>query len=84
MVSNCKYDSATGSITFTTNHFSLYAVGYNKISFKDVAANAWYSDAVGFVAAREITKGTGDGKYSPEDKLTRGQFLVMMMRAYGI
>ncbi len=28
--------------------------------------------------------GTGDGKFSPEAKLTRGQFLVMIMRAYGI
>lgn len=84
MVSNCKYDPATGSITFTTNHFSMYAVGYNKVSFKDVAANAWYSDAVGFVAARGITTGTGDGNYSPEDKLTRSQILVMVMRAYGI
>lgn len=84
MVSNCKYDSATGRITFTTNHFSMYAVGYNKVSFKDVAANEWYSNAVGFVAARGITTGTGDGYYSPEGKLTRGQFLVMVMRAYGI
>lgn len=42
------------------------------------------SNAVGFVAARGITKGTGNEKFSPEGKLTRGQFLVMAMRAYGI
>jgi hypothetical protein len=39
---------------------------------------------VGFVAARGITTGTGNGNYSPEGKLTRAQFLVMTMRAYGI
>jgi len=84
IVSNCAYDTAKGSITFNTSHFSQYAVGYNKVSFKDVPVNAWYSNAVGFVAARGITKGIGDGNYSPEAKLTRGQFIVMMMRAYGI
>jgi hypothetical protein len=84
MVGNCYYDSASGTITFTTDHFSTYAVGYNKVSFNDVAANAWYVDAVSFVAARDITTGTGNGNYSPNAKLTRGQFLVMVLRAYGI
>lgn len=84
MISNCYYDSTSGTITFTTDHFSTYAVGYNKVSFNDVAANAWYGDAVSFVAARDITTGTGNGNYSPAEKLTRGQFLVMVMRAYGI
>ena len=83
-VGNCAYDAATGMVRFQTNHFSTYAVGYNKVSFKDVAANAWYSKAVGFVAARGITEGTGNGNFSPEAKLTRGQLLVMLMKAYGI
>lgn len=83
-VSSCTYDPQTGKITFITNHFSIYAIGYNKVSFKDVAENASYSKAVTFVAAREITVGTGDGRFSPEGSLTRGQFLVMVMKAYGI
>ncbi|HWQ50273.1 MAG TPA: S-layer homology domain-containing protein [Terriglobales bacterium] len=41
-------------------------------------------DAVSFIAARDITTGTGEGKYSPEAKLSRADFLVLMMRAYGI
>ena len=32
----------------------------------------------------EITKGTGAGKFSPEALLTRGEFIVMLMRAYEI
>ena len=81
IVSDCVYDPATGSISFSTNHFSKYAVAYNKVSFKDVSADAWYNKAVGFIAARSITTGTGNGNYSPEAKLTRGEFLVMIMRA---
>ncbi|MDP4094008.1 MAG: DUF5018 domain-containing protein [Bacillota bacterium] len=84
MVSNCKFDAATGTISFVTNHFSQYAVGYNKISFKDVPEDVWYNKAVNFIASRGITTGTGNGNYSPGAKLTRGEFLVMAMRAYGI
>ncbi len=84
IVSNCAYDAETGMVTFKTDHFSKYAIGYNKVSFKDVAVKSWYSNAVGFIAARGITTGTGDGRYSPEEGLTRGQFLVMAMKAYGM
>lgn len=83
-VPNGHYDPATGTVNFTTTHFSLYAVCFKQVSFKDVPANAWYSKAVSFSAAREITKGTGNGNFSPEAKLTRGQFIVMLMKAYGI
>ena len=83
-ITDGKYDPATGKVTFTTTHFSLYAVGYNRITFSDVEQSAWYEKSVEFIAAREITKGTGAGKFSPEALLTRGEFIVMLMRAYGI
>ncbi len=78
------YDPATGAVTFTATHFSDYAVVYNKVSFNDVPAGAWYSKAVGFIAARGITGGTGGDKYSPDAKLTRGDFLVLLMKSYDI
>ncbi|HEX2925845.1 MAG TPA: S-layer homology domain-containing protein, partial [Ruminiclostridium sp.] len=84
LVSNCVYNDKTGMISFKTNHFSTYAVGYNKCNFTDVADGTWYSKAVNFIAARGITAGTGNGKFSPEEKLTRGQFLTMVLKAYGI
>ncbi|CAM4511327.1 uncharacterized protein YjdB/arabinogalactan endo-1,4-beta-galactosidase [Paenibacillus endophyticus] len=84
IVNNSSYDPETGMMNFIKSHFSLYAIGYSKVDFHDVAANAWYSQAIGFIAARGITEGTGDGNYSPDAKLTRAEFLVMMMRAYGI
>jgi len=84
VVTDCLYDPATGTIRFTTDHFSRYAVGYNKVTFNDVPATAWYYNAVTFAAAREITAGTGNGQFSPEAKLTRAQFMVLMMKAFGI
>lgn len=83
-VPNGRYDPVTGTVTFTTTHFSAYAVAYNDVSFNDVATGAWYNKAVGFIAARGITYGTGNGNFSPEAKLTRGQFVVMLLKAYGI
>lgn len=84
IVRNCMYNENTGQITFKTNHFSTFAIGYNSISFDDVQEDAWYSKAVSFIAARNITAGTSDNNYTPMGKLNRAQFIVMVMRAYGI
>lgn len=83
-IPNGHYDVTAGTVTFQTTHFSDYAVAFNKESFKDVESSVWYHEAVNFIAAREITRGTEGGNYSPESKLTRGEFIVLMMRAYGI
>lgn len=83
-IPNGHYDRVTGTVTFSTTHFSYYAVNFKQVSFKDVAADAWYGKAVSFIAAREIATGTGNGNFSPDTKLTRGQFIVMLMKAYGI
>jgi sugar lactone lactonase YvrE len=83
-VPNGRYDPATGRVTFDVTHFSDYAVVYNPVNFSDVPAGAWYGNAVSFIAARDITTGTGGEKFSPDAKLTRGQFLVMLMKAYEI
>lgn len=79
-----KYCAETETVVFTVMHFSIYAVGYNQISFNDVVPGSWYKDAVDFIAARGITSGTSVGEFSPEAKLTRGQFIVLLMNAYGI
>ncbi|NLN48900.1 MAG: PKD domain-containing protein, partial [Clostridiales bacterium] len=84
VLSNCIYDPTTGRVNFTTRHFSRFAVGYNKVFFKDVAVDAWYYRAVCFIAARKIASGTAIGMYSPEASLSRGQFIVMLMKAYNI
>lgn len=83
-VTNGHYDPATGTVTFDVTHFSNYAVVYNPVSFNDVKSEAWHYKAVSFIAARDITNGTGSGNFSPDAHLTRGDFLVMLMKAYGI
>lgn len=83
-IPNGRYDLPAGTVTFTTTHFSHFAVGYNKVSFNDVSEAEWYNKAVSFIAARNITQGTGNGNFRPDGKLTRGQFIVMLMKTYGM
>ncbi|MDD4715439.1 MAG: S-layer homology domain-containing protein [Oscillospiraceae bacterium] len=79
-----SYDAKAGCADFTVSQFSTYAVGYRKPDFTDAAENAWYANALTFCAARDITTGTGNHMFSPEAPLTRGQSIVLLMRAYGI
>lgn len=83
-VPNGFYNQSDGMVSFNITHFSDFAVAYNKVSFKDVKKGIWYERAVNFIAAREITTGTGNGYFSPNSKLTRGQLITMLMRACGI
>jgi len=78
------FNPRTGSVDFTTVHLSRYAVGYNAVTFSDVSERAWYGDAVTFLAARGITAGVGGARFAPDASVTRAEFLVMLMRAYGI
>ncbi|MBW4082157.1 S-layer homology domain-containing protein [Paenibacillus sp. S150] len=78
------YNAAAGTVNFVTPHFSQYIIGYNKVAFTDVAASSWYSTAVGYLAARSITSGTDGNTYSPNATVTRGQFIVLLLKAYGI
>lgn len=83
-VTNGRYKPETGMVTFEITHFSLYAVGCNPVEFADVAPAAWYADAVRYLAARGITSGTTTTTFSPDAALTRGQFVTLLLRAYGI
>lgn len=78
------YDADLKAVVFKTTHFSKFVIGYNPVSFDDVAANSWYKNAIEFIAARGITSGTGNNMFSPEAKLTRAQFVVLLMNAYQI
>lgn len=79
-----RYHEETGTVEFETTHFSCFAIGYHPVASEDVPPGAWYAEAVDFIAAREITTETEEGIFSPGMKLTRGQFIVLLLQAYGI
>lgn len=76
------YDSELKAIVFSTDHFSEFVIGYKLVTFVDVPVQAWYKNAVEFIAARGITSGIGGGKFEPEASLKRADFVVLMMNTY--
>lgn len=51
--------------------------------FSDVADEAWYAGAVRWAAGRGIAGGYGDGRFGPNDPITREQLAVMLWRYAG-
>ena len=52
-------------------------------AFTDVAADAYYSDAVAWTFQQGITKGATDTTYEPEASCTRGQMVTFLYRYLG-
>lgn len=48
--------------------------------FTDVADGAWYADAVTWAAENGIVGGYGNGKYGPDDPITREQLAAILWR----
>ena len=48
------------------------------IAFTDVAGDAWYADAVRWASAEGVLAGYADGRFGPEDVVTREQLAVIL------
>ena len=46
--------------------------------FSDVASGQWYSDAIAWASANGIVDGYGDGRFGPNDSITREQLVTML------
>ena len=51
--------------------------------FSDVPKGQWYYDAVTWAAGSGVVSGYGNGKYGPNDPITREQLAVMLWRYAG-
>ncbi|NQX67246.1 S-layer homology domain-containing protein [Paenibacillus alba] len=49
--------------------------------FTDVAATQWYASEVGTAAKYGLVQGVGEGRFNPDELITREQMVVMMMKA---
>lgn len=59
----------------------LTVPGQAAAAYSDVPADAWYKDAVDYVTENGIMTGTGNGKFSPTESMTRAM-LVQVLYAY--
>lgn len=54
-----------------------------KNSFTDVSADAYYYKAVLWAAEKGVTTGATDTTFSPDDTVTRAEFVTLLWRAAG-
>jgi hypothetical protein len=51
--------------------------------FADVSENSWCADAISWAAENGIVGGYGNGKFGPNDSITREQLATMLWRYSG-
>ena len=68
------YNSGTGNTTATGNESG---------NFSDVRSSDYYAAPVKWAVGKNITNGTGDNKFSPNDTCTTAQILTFLWRADG-
>ena len=79
-----RYDPETGIVTFTTTHFSHYAVAYVHNNFNDLGSAAWAKKPIEVMASKGIINGTGKTTYSPAVNITRADYLVLLVKTLGL
>ncbi|UJF36512.1 S-layer homology domain-containing protein [Paenibacillus hexagrammi] len=84
VVTNGKYNAATGKVEFRPAHFSKYAAAYTPVSFSDLAQADWAKSGIEALAARQIVDGMEEGVFAPGGQVTRAQFLKMLMQAFDL
>lgn len=52
--------------------------------YTDLAANAWYTEAVGYVMSYGLFNGTSDTTFAPNTSMTRGMLATVLHRADGL
>ncbi|MCZ8514284.1 S-layer homology domain-containing protein [Paenibacillus filicis] len=79
-VPNGRYDAKTGTVLFTTTHFSKYAVAFVQKTFDDIASLDWAKSQIEVLAFKGIVSGVSDNIFDPAQPVTRADFLVLLAR----
>jgi len=78
-----KYDPAKGAMVFTTTSFSKYgskyAVAQVYKTFDDIKGVAWAKAQIEALASRGIINGTSETTYSPNENITRADFIKLLV-----
>lgn len=76
-----RYAGRPGNV-LTKNDLSASSAAITNIKtkFTDVPGNAWYASAIKWATDKEITNGTSDTIFNPDNKINRGDFITMLWR----
>lgn len=87
-IKEITFDEKVGGIYFSTDHFSIFAVGYveeaiSQVKFTDVPDDHWAKSYIYYLAERNIIDGTGDNLFAPEKEITRAEFIALLFKVSG-
>lgn len=79
-----RYDPTIAMVTFSTTHFSNYAVTYVRKTFDDLGDVAWAKKEIEVLASKGILTGVSEIEYAPGINITRADFLYFLVRTLGV
>lgn len=83
-VPNGRYDPDSGTVTFSTTHFSTYAVVYVTKTFNDLESTVWAKKSIEVLASKGILRGVSENEYAPQSDITRAEFLHYLIKTLGV
>lgn len=84
-IPNSVYDVNSGNIIFTTDHLSVYGVGYETPGMKitDISSH-WAKESIDYILGRGLFDDNADGRFHPDTAITRGDFATALGRLAGV
>lgn len=84
-IADSSYDTNSGSVIFSTDHFSVYGVGYTAPSakFTDISSH-WAAESIDYVVGRGLLSGTAETTFAPDTAMTRGMLVTALGRLAGV
>ncbi|WP_145407800.1 glycoside hydrolase family 9 protein [Paenibacillus xylanexedens] len=83
IIKYASFDQKSNTIHFRPEHLSKYSVTFNHVGFTDIGSlPSATSDAVRAIAARAIITGKSPETYDPAGKLTRAEFVQMLVKFF--
>ena len=88
-VTNAKFvfdegSNNAGKVVFETIHNSRYAVKYVEKTFQDISSYGWAQKEIEVLASKGIIYGTSNTTYSPERRITRADFMQLLITTLGL
>ncbi|MFD0714493.1 S-layer homology domain-containing protein [Paenibacillus sp. GCM10027626] len=78
---NSKYGKEAGGVTFKPARLGRFAAAYSSASFSDLEMAPWARKEIEALAARDVVRGDGSGRFRPDSVVTRAEFVSMLMNA---
>lgn len=80
-ISGAAYDTESRSIIITTDHLSVYGIGYKEPGgdFVDIISH-WGKKYIDYAVGRGLLSGTSDTVFAPDTAMTRGMLVTVLGR----